>query len=198
MNKIPPPWMHYESPPKMYEPITEGKSMLAPRATLKLITVDTLLGAGEHWVVEAQFNPKEIQVDEQTRWAVSKEGTKDESLEYTRGNASSMSFELLFDGFESGRSVQPAIDALKRMLRPMGSSPDRKRPPRIKVVWGARASDESLNLPPFVAVIESVGVKYTMFDDNGKLLRATANVKLKETGLKLTAKPEEETKKKKK
>jgi hypothetical protein len=53
-----------------------------------------------------------------------------------------------------------------------------KRPPKVKVVWGAEGAPGTI--PPFDAVIESVGIKYTMFDGNGRPLRATVRLGFKQ------------------
>jgi len=102
-----------------------------------------------------------------------KKGPND--LEYTGGSPRTLAFELMFDGFETGKSIQEHLDTLN-LLSDM--DPGLKRPPKVKVIWGP--GNDSENLPKFESVIESVAIKYTMFSDNGLLLRATANVKLKE------------------
>ena len=68
------------------------------------------------------------------------------------------------------------IEALKKLTQFFGDRPDQRRPPKVRILWGA--GGEALD--KFDAVIESVSVKYTMFSPEGKVLRATANVKLKE------------------
>ena len=51
---------------------------------------------------------------------------------------------------------------------------EERRPHHCIVTWGDGG------LPRFDCVIESLSIKYTMFDTNGSPLRATATVKLKE------------------
>jgi hypothetical protein len=53
-----------------------------------------------------------------------------------------------------------------------------KRPPKLRVVWGPEGT--AGGLPKFDAVIQNLGVKYTMFDVNGKPLRATVRLRLME------------------
>jgi hypothetical protein len=48
----------------------------------------------------------------------------------------------------------------------------------VKVVWGAEGAPGTI--PTFEAVIESVGIKYTMFDGNGRPLRAAVRLGLKQ------------------
>lgn len=139
----------------------------------KLMIVDLEGGTPS---VTAQFNPKELSFDRSIPWQKQKKkGPAD--LEYTGGEPKTMGFELLFDGFESGQSVQPEIAKLHLMSDPIVSGEaGKKRPPKVKVVWGAGTA----SFPAFEAVIESVAVKYTMFAPDGTALRATANVKFKE------------------
>ena len=49
---------------------------------------------------------------------------------------------------------------------------DERRPAQVMIAWGT--------LPEFEGVIESVSVKYTMFNDKGFPVRATCSVKFKE------------------
>lgn len=136
--------------------------------------------------VEAQFNPKEVQIDKTIGWQdhPAKDGSF--GLEFTGGKgARTMSIELLFDGSEQCRSVLPEIDKLNALTLNVGTAPALKRPPTVLVVWGA-AVDEVL--PRFPAVIESLSVKYQMFATDGRVLRATATVKLKEAGTIFTKK----------
>jgi hypothetical protein len=82
-----------------------------------------------------------------------------------------MSCELLFDASQSGGPIQNEIDKLQRL-----SDVDQalKRPPKVKVVWGAEGAAGMM--PKFEAVIESIGIKYTMFDGNGMPLKATVRM----------------------
>jgi len=147
-----------------------------PKAKLKIITLEKVDGVDI--TVEAQFNPKEIAIDKSVPWQPQKKkGPND--LEYTGGAPRTMSLELLFDGFETGIPVQPQIALLHRITDMIDKdSADKKRPPKVKVIWGTAV--ESVAFPQFEAVIESVNVKYTMFSPDGRCLRATAAVKLKE------------------
>jgi hypothetical protein len=149
-----------------------------PTAKLKIVSLEDPLVT-----VVAHFNPKEVAVDRSVPWQKQKKkGPAD--LEFTGGEPKTMSFELLFDGFETNTSVQTEIEKLHKLTDMV---PALKRPPKVKVIWGtpadgAERSHESAGggIPSFQAVIESVAVKYTMFTPDGKVVRATANVKFKE------------------
>src|SRR5262249_13644475 len=80
--------------------------------------------------VVAQYNPKEIQIDKQIAWKKPERvpgshsgAVEDDEVELTTAPMRSMNLELLFDGFEEHRSVQPEIDKLEKMssIREPGS-----------------------------------------------------------------------------
>lgn len=145
--------------------------------------------------VSAQYNPKELQVDQAVPWkkpdSANKTGTQGENsgggddggiaLEFTGAEGRSMSVEMLFDGYEpsNGRAVDVAgqvaiIEKLAAVRDPKSKDEKKRRPHHCVVSWGDRG------LPKFQCVIESVSTKYTMFSSEGKPLRATCTVKLKE------------------
>lgn len=129
-------------------------------------------GAASGVVVEAQFNPKEISIDKAVPWQRQKTQAPGD-LEFSAGEPMTMSCELMFDSFEAGLSIQGEIDKLHLLS---DIDPSLKRPPKVNVVWGSGGGA----LPPFPAVIESIGIKYTMFDANGRPLRATVRLGLKQ------------------
>ena len=123
-------------------------------------------------VLEAQVNPRAIQLDRAVTWQRQpQKGPAD--LEFERVESAQMAFELLFDDVESSVSVQPQLDKLREFS---SVDDDLHRPPKVTVSWGSGAGV----MPTFTGVIESVGVRYAMFSESGVPLRATADVKLKE------------------
>ena len=68
-------------------------------AKLRITALD-----GEHQgeVLDAQFNPKEIEVDRTIPWL-----HQGPALLFLGTEPAQMSFELLFDGVEQSKSVQP-------------------------------------------------------------------------------------------
>jgi hypothetical protein len=148
-----------------------------PPARLKIIALEN---EKAYETVIAQFNPKEVSLENTVPWAKAAKKVGAADLEYSGGAPMAMSFELLFDTFESNTSVVPMVQALQKMTRPMKDKGDLARPPKVKVIWGKE--NVSYNLPTFTAVFESVSVKYQMFSPDGQVVRATVNVKLKEAG----------------
>jgi hypothetical protein len=135
-----------------------------------------LEGKARRVVVEAQFNPKEIDIQKPIPWQLqAKKGPTD--LEFNAGQPMTMDVELMFDGVESQSSIQGEIDKLYTLS---DADATLKRPPKLKVVWGPEGAEGTM--PQFEAVLEALSVRYLMFDANGKPLRATVRLKFKEAG----------------
>lgn len=101
-------------------------------ATGKL-TIIGVEGAASSVTVVSQFNPKEISVDRSVPWQLQQaKGPGD--LAFTSAEGRSMSFELMFDGVESRTHIQDEIGTLQRLSE---ADPSLKRPPKVKIVWGA-------------------------------------------------------------
>ena len=130
--------------------------------------------------VRALFNPKELQIDKSVPWSKHKDSKSDQPhVEFSGAEGRSMSFELMFDTYETGKNVHELhIKNLLTLAMVMDGSKnapeDKKRPSRVQVQWGTN------KLPIFEGVIESVSTKYTMFLPDGTPVRATCNVKIKE------------------
>jgi hypothetical protein len=138
--------------------------------------------------VEAQYNPKELQIDKQIPWQPHNErnnqsdpnrqpGGNQQDAEINSAPRRSMTVEMLFDKYESLESIQPELDRLEKLssIEELDSSnEDDRRPHHCVVTWG------TAGIKPFRCVIESLTTKITMFARNGTPLRATCTVKLKE------------------
>lgn len=154
--------------------------------------------------VSAQYNPKELQIDQTVPWQKPAPATnapaggsggsggssggssggkgKDKdpmTLEFTGAEGRTMSLEFMFDGYESGArglDVKAQVALLQQLASVIDpkSSDENKRRPHHCVVTWGGT------LPPFECVIESLSTKYTMFSTDGMPLRATCTVKLKE------------------
>jgi hypothetical protein len=148
------------------------------------LTIIGLEGGASSVTVEAQFNPKEISIDKSVPWQLQKTpGPGD--LEFTAANPKTLSCELMFDAVETRAHIQDPIGALQRLCDIDAAL---KRPPKVKVVWGAEGAAGMI--PAFEAVIESVNVKYTMFDGNGMPVRATVGMRFVEARKIRVAKPQ--------
>lgn len=155
------------------------------------LTIGSLDNGG--LTVKAQYNPKELQVDQSVPWkkpdSANKTGSQGGAgagdggiaVEFTGAEGRTMSVELLFDGYEpdGGRSVDVAaqvamLETMAAVIDPKSKDEKKRRPHHCVISWGDRG------LPKFQCVIESLSTKYSMFSSEGQPLRATCTVKLKE------------------
>jgi len=139
----------------------------------------TIIGLDAGGELKAQYNPKEVGVDKSVPWQKAPTSTGDQpEMTFTSAEGRSMSFELFFDTYEEGTDVHATyVSKLIQFAMVMDSSTgapeDKKRPTRVKILWGG-------GLPPFEGVIASIGTKYTMFLPSGRPVRATCSVKVTE------------------
>ena len=77
------------------------------------LRIKALEGQHQGEVLEAQFNPKEIEVDRTMPWLYHRLAPG--VLQYLGFEPARMSFELLFDGVDQSTSVQPRLDTLHRL-----------------------------------------------------------------------------------
>jgi hypothetical protein len=157
---------------------------LPARAKLWIASVDQ-----PELVLRAQYNPGELQIDKQIQWhdhsewndwsmEEERDSSTQDDLEFGSVGKRTIQVELLFDGYEKGRSVEPDVarlEVLSTVHRPKGT-PEELRPHHCLVGWGAQPG----GMRPFPCVIESLTTKYTMWSTDGRSLRATCTVKLKE------------------
>lgn len=130
--------------------------------------------------LEFHFNPKEYSLSKSTTWnrPTQKSAKRAAKPEFGGVGPQTVTMELLFDDWESKQpSLIKDIKQLMDWLSPSDKSRDKGKPqPQIlKFQWG---SNESLS--EFKGFLKSVGVKYTMFKQDGTPVRATANVTLEE------------------
>src|ERR1044071_9950995 len=135
--------------------------------------------------VVAQYNPKELQVDKQISWKKPERvpgshpgAAQDDEMELTVAPTRTMNLELMFDGFEEHRSVQPEIDPLETRwsIREPGSTHAYlRRAHHCVVAWGSVDGARR-----FRCVIDSLSTKVTMFSPKGEPLRAVCTMKLTE------------------
>jgi hypothetical protein len=138
---------------------------------MNTLTISGLEGGASTVSVTAQYNPKELGVEQVIAWrAVKWDGPSYDSV---AAASRTMSFELMFDGIESGTPIEETVAALHKL-----SDVDAKlkRPPKVKVAWGAAGAPGMM--PPFEGIIDSLGCTYTMFQEDGTPVRATISLKL--------------------
>ena len=134
---------------------------------------------GTRIAVTASYNPKEISIDKSVPWSKTATSVGDPpELEFRSADGRVMSFELMFDGFETGTNVHATfVENLVKLacIQDPDGPEDKRRPPRVGVRWGTAGM-----LPEFHGVIESISTKYTMFLADGTPVRATCQVSVRE------------------
>jgi len=130
-------------------------------------------------VVHAQFNPTEITITKSVPWQKHKNSEGDApTLEFTAAEPKTLQAELSFDTANTGADVHDAFIAPLEALALI--DPAKRRPPLVQFEWGS--------FPPFRGVVESVGVRYTLFLPDGTPTRATASITLRQADHVLTRK----------
>lgn len=133
--------------------------------------------------VDAHYNPKELQWQQNVPWSphqLANHADGDQlEVEFTGAQPRTMDLEMLFDGYEAGQSVEPSIQILSTLaaVRDPKGDADHRRPHYCVVSWGDGG------VKPLRCVIESLTVKFTMFDRRGTPLRAVCNLKVREAHL---------------
>ncbi len=127
-------------------------------------------------VLECQFNPSKYQLNKSSEWKATpaRSAASAPASEFVGTTPHSLSMDLFFDGWESGRDVAADVATLLDWTNPTPDSISKGQPhpPVLLLRWGGP--------PRFEAYLESVQVTYEMFNRDGTPLRATASVKLKE------------------
>src|SRR4029453_2948763 len=124
--------------------------------------------------IEVQFNPTEYGIDRGSSYAeLQGPGLSTPILQFVRGEAQTLSLELFLDGTDKRASA----------------SPDDTVEGRLEKIRTFVTIDEDLHAPPvclfewkdisFQGVVTSLKEKYTLFDENGKVLRARVTLSLK-------------------
>lgn len=125
-------------------------------------------------ILEVQYNPTEYSVSSSNTFAESKiPGLSGPIIQFSQGNAQSLSLELLLD---TQLSDSPAKEDIRdKYIAPleklMTIKSDLHAPPHCQVLWG------SLD---FKGVLESLDKKYTLFSSDGIPVRARVTLKIKE------------------
>lgn len=150
-----------------------GSSGELAKAEIKVVD-----GSKAGRTVGCMFRPKEYTITKQNKWEPGEAKGKDvPQLEFRGGGASSLSMELFFDTYESGKDVRKEYtnkiwelmaidDSLSDKINKKG------RPPLVQFQWGPVVS--------FKAVIMNITQKFTMFKADGTPVRATLSVAFQE------------------
>ncbi len=130
-------------------------------------------------VVECMFNPKEYTFNKSNNWEPGKaKGNNIPPLEFTRGDATVLTLQLVFDTYAEGADVRSKYtDAIWNLMRVDPKLKDQKnkkaRPPKVRFLWGKSAGSKTW---AFDAVITKIQQKFTLFLPDGTPVRSTLDV----------------------
>lgn len=130
----------------------------------KLVNVNS----GEE--VTVLFNPTEYAVEKGNQYAeIAVPGLEAPLLQFSRGNARTLTMDLFLDTSESGEDVRSYTGRITAFLQ---IDPETHAPPQCRFTWGGGES--------FTAVLERATQRFTMFQADGTPVRATVGVVLRE------------------
>lgn len=115
------------------------------------------------------FNPKELQVEKTATWESLSQVQDEPRGRFGPATPATLSVTLLFDTYESKKSVyKEYIAQLEKLIHVIGDPIF--RPPLCMFVWGKFC---------FPGVVESLSQKYTMFIADGTPVRCEVALKMK-------------------
>jgi hypothetical protein len=125
--------------------------------------------------VVALFNPSSYTITKSVTWNRTSDARANAPpVTFGGGGARELALELFFDVTEvanPNKDVRDETDKLVKMTRIVRSR-EKPRPPICTVVWdGQKRADF-----PFKGVISNLTQRFTLFNSNGRPLRATVNV----------------------
>ena len=133
--------------------------------------IKVLEGRNANDEITVHFNPTEYAVE----YGVSYQetaipGLSNPILQFVNGSAEMLTMDLLFDTYTDGGGRDVSEDT-RKFTGLVGIDADTHAPPRVEFIWGG---------PPFKAVVEKISQRFTMFQGDGKPVRATLSVTFKQ------------------
>jgi nucleoid-associated protein YgaU len=149
------------------------------RAYLQLITPNVVgkkvSKGGDLERIQFLFNPKEYTAQKTAKWdrKSAKKASSAATPEFGGSEPTKISLELFLDAYASQESIHNTVALLLKAVKPLPDTIKKGHPipPLVIFGWGRTS---------FPAVVQSVQVKYTMFDSAGTPTRAVATVALEE------------------
>jgi hypothetical protein len=118
--------------------------------------------------IDVMFNPTDYGIDRGASYAeLDVPGLATPILQFIRGEAQTLSLALFLDGSDARQPVAACLNALRAFVTISG---ELHAPPICLFQWG----DQS-----FQGVVTSLKEKFSLFDTNGNVVRATVTLSLK-------------------
>ena len=119
--------------------------------------------------VSVMFNPTDLTVTTNMLYPeISVPGLQTPLLQFVRGESKTLEVELFLDRTNSGESL---TDDLKKLRKYITIDSDLHAPPVCTFKWGTE--------PSFTGVMVEFKEKFSIFDREGRILRARVTIKLK-------------------
>lgn len=141
-------------------------------------------GSKKDQSVEFMFNPSEYKVSKSNSWnSVAGAGHNVPEWQFTKGEPRTISIELFFDSYLPRQGVQATdVRSLTNKLfsfmqvdsQLKGAKDGMARPPKCRLIWGQDSGYQ------FDCYITDCSVSYTLFNESGVPVRATASLTMKE------------------
>ncbi|WP_108259646.1 CIS tube protein [Mangrovicoccus ximenensis] len=138
--------------------------------------------------MEIDYAPAELSFAKAAQYAeVAIPGLEQPLLQFVRGDAETLSMELFFDSTKDGTgadavAVTDTVEAFHRLVTISGPL---HTPPLVEVAWGQDFPGTAFGATErpaqsFRAVVLSVNRRFTLFNPDGKPLRAVVSLSLKQ------------------
>lgn len=132
--------------------------------------------------LDLQFNPASLQLQKTTEWRRSPSRMAEASAlpEFVGSGPRTLSLEVFLDATAThDNSVEQAVDKLMKACVPTPASLGRKKPasPWVRFEWGTARTTS------FYGVVTSLSATYTLFDVDGRPLRATCALSIEEASV---------------
>ncbi len=150
--------------------------------SVKKVSILALEGDRKGGCISAMYNPKELSFTKSVGWSNDSAGAETDypALQFTAGQAITLSVELFFDYYEQNGDVRGDVRELIHLCE-IQDCDGQKRPPRVQLVW---ADSNAIGIgKAFCGVVESAQAKYTMFSSSGVPCRASVTVSIKQADI---------------
>lgn len=136
-------------------------------------------GRGIDQFMAVQFNPTDLTFQKGAQYAeIGIPGLDSPILQFVRGQNERVTLDLLFDTTDQGGTGASAVDVrlqTDRIYQLVKIQSKTHAPPRIRLTWGAPFKQRE-----FVAVVESVQQRFSLFSPMGVPVRANVSAALRE------------------
>lgn len=134
--------------------------------------VTALDGVNANKPVEVLFNPTEYSVEYSANFQeTAPPGLSTPIIQFVNGNAEVLTMDLLFDTYTDGQGDRNVLELTQKFTNLVKIDGKLHAPPRVQFQWGVF---------DFIAVIEKISQRYTMFLSDGTPVRSTLSVTFKQ------------------